>query len=211
MNTEELIARMAGAPAPAPLNRGRMAAQFLAAVLVPVALFLLLAGTRPGLIAALENPVVALKTLLPALTFVLSFMALMRLTRPEAEARAPLRLLALPALTALGLLGLAVATLPPAGWIAEYTPFFIVECAGSILVLSIAPALVATRIFARGASPAPGLSAALAGLASASGAATGYSLFCAQDNPAFFVFWYGLAIATVTCAAALFTHRRFAW
>lgn len=211
MNTDELIAQMAGAPPPAPLNRTRMGALFLASVVVPAGLFLSVAGTRAGLMTALENPVVALKTILPAAAFALSLTALVRLTRPEAEVRAPLRLLALPALVALGLLLLAVVTLPPSRWLAEYSPFYIVECAGSILALSIAPTLVAARIFSRGASPAPGLSAALAGLASASGAATGYSLFCTQDNPFFFVFWYGLAIATVTCAAALFARRRFAW
>jgi hypothetical protein len=211
MNTEDLIARMASAPPPARPRPLREAALFLAAVLAPVAGFLAALGTRPGLARALENPVVALKTVLPALALGLALMALTRLTRPEAHARAPLRALALPALVALGLVALAAMQLPPGRWLAEFTPFFIVECAGSIVVLAGLPAFAAVRIFGRGASPAPRLSAALAGLASASGAAMGYSLFCTQDNPFFFVIWYGLAIAAVTLATARLGRARFAW
>lgn len=198
-------------PPPARQRPLRDAALVLAAILGPVAVFLLALGTRPGLGTALQNPVVALKTVLPALVLGLGLMALARLIRPEATARAALRALAVPALAALGLLGVSALQMPPGRWLADFTPRAIVECAGSILVLAGLPALVATRIFARGASPAPGLSAALAGLVAGAGAATGYSLFCTQDNPFFFVIWYGFAMAGVALLTAGLGRRRFAW
>jgi hypothetical protein len=51
----------------------------------------------------------------------------------------------------------------------------------------------------------------LAGLAVAAGAATGYSLFCVQDNPLFFVTWYGAAIVIVAGLCALAGGRVLRW
>ena len=73
------------------------------------------------------------------------------------------------------------------------------------------PAALALRWLSRGATTSPRLSGAFAGLAVAAGAATGYSLFCVQDNPLFFVTWYGAAIVIVAGLCALAGARVLRW
>jgi hypothetical protein len=82
---------------------------------------------------------------------------------------------------------------------------------GLILLLSALPATLALRWLSRGATTSPRISGALAGLAVAAGAATGYSLFCVQDNPLFFVTWYGAAIVIVAGLCALAGGRVLRW
>jgi hypothetical protein len=211
MNTDDLIADLAAEPPPPRFRPAVLAGRIVAAVLLPVALFLAALGTRADLAHAWANPVVPLKTALPLMLCVLALGALLRLARPEAQARALLRGLALPLLVAGGLWIWAFATLPPAARFAELGLFSLSECLGLIVLLAVLPAAVALRVMRRGAPQRPMLSGALAGLAAGAGAATGYSLFCTQDNPLFFVTWYGVAIAVVTIAAALVGRRLLRW
>ncbi len=51
----------------------------------------------------------------------------------------------------------------------------------------------------------------MAGLVVGAGAATGYSFFCLQDNPLFYVTWYGTAIALSAVAGAWLGARRLRW
>ena len=210
MNTDDLIAELAGAPAPQPLNPSRMAGSVLAAVALPVALFLAALGVRDGLGGYLMQPIVALKTLLPALICVLALSAFLRLTRPEAT-RTGLGWFILPLIIALALVVRSLITAPTEAWFAEATVFYVAECMGGILVLSLVPAWVALRVARQGASTAPRLSGLMAGLAAASGAATGYSLFCVQDNPMFFVIWYGLIISIITLVSGALGARLLRW
>ena len=211
MRTDDLIAQLAHEPAAASLGLPRVAAGFLAAVTVPVAAFLLIAGVRAGLGEVMIHPVTLMKTLLPALTAAFALTGVLRLMRPEGQAGLLMAALAIPLLGGIGLLLYTVATMPPAQWFAQWTVLGIIECTGLTLMLSAVPAIAAVRLFRRGASPAPQRSAMLAGIAAGAAASTGYSFFCTQDNPMFFVIWYGASIATVTLVTLHYGRRQFAW
>lgn len=205
----DLVARLAAEAPAAPLRPWRMAGQMLAAVAVAAGLFLALAGARPGLAAALAQPVVLAKTLLPAGLALLALPLALRTARPGAAA--PLALLALPLLAALGLGIGGLATLPAGARLAGYTPAFVAECLGLILLIAALPLALALHLLRRGASTRPGLTGALAGLAVAGGAAAGYSFFCIQDNPLFYLVWYGTAIGLAALAGGLAGRRLLRW
>lgn len=211
MHTDDLIARLAAQPAPKPLSRPRLGGAMALSMLAPVAVFLLVLGTRHNLAAAWSNPVVPFKTLLPLLICGLSLALVLRLIRPEARVGAAVWAYALPLVAAVALWVAAFAQRPPATRFAEVGVFSLAECLGSILVLAVVPVVVMLRMARRGATTAPTLSAALIGLTAASGVAAGYSLFCSRDNPLFFVTWYGAAILIVTGVSALAGRRLLRW
>ena len=63
----------------------------------------------------------------------------------------------------------------------------------------------------RGASVHPDLSGAAARLLSGGVSATVYALYCNEDSPLFFAFWYVLAILLVTAAGSLLGARVLRW
>lgn len=209
MRTDDLITLLAADPVPPRFSPGRLAGLLILAIALPAGLFLALAGPRPDLGAALMQPVVLSKTLLSALTCTVALWLVLRLARPGA--RPHVALLLLPALAAAGLWLQGFLSRPPEARFADVTGFALAECMGLIMLLSLIPAAASLRLLRQGASTSPALSGALAGLAASAGAATGYSLFCTQDNPVFFVTWYGAAMALVTAACALIGARRLSW
>lgn len=211
MQTDDLIAHLAAEAAPQPFVPRRIGALAVASILGPVAAFLLVAGVRPDLSAAWSNPVVPLKTILPLVICALSLSVLLRLARPGRRAGAPGWLLLAPVLAAaLVWLG-AFVLRAPAERFAEVGPASVGECLGAILVLSVLPATVLMRLLRQGAPTRPALSGALIGLTAATGVATGYSLFCTQDNPLFFVSWYGFGILAVATVGAVIGRRALSW
>ena len=210
MKTDELIASLAARPVPPPMRAGRLGLALLAAMVGAAALFLAVAGPRDGLPGLLAQPLIAAKTLLPVLTSLIALPALVALFYPEGWISRPLRL-ALPLAVAAALWGFSFAALPDQARFAEFTPFAIVECVGLILVIAVLPLWAALRLAARGAPTRPALTGAMAGLVVGSGAAAGYSFFCLQDNPLFYVTWYGTAIALTMIAGAWLGARRLRW
>ncbi|OCX65359.1 hypothetical protein BFP70_09850 [Thioclava sp. SK-1] len=206
MMTQDLIAQLSQQPAARPMRPGRYGAVLVLAALLPLLGFWGIMGLRPGLLQMLAQPVVALKTALPLFCAGWSLFAVIRFTRPGA--RLPLWPLILPLLVGIGLIVYGVA---PASGSAQWTPFYISECVGLIIVLAALPIVVAVHVFSQGASTRPGASAALSGLAASSLAASGYSLYCTQDNPLFFVIWYGIAIGVSTALSWGIGRSRFSW
>lgn len=210
MNTDELILSLAQKPAAPALHPGRIGLVMLAVTGLSIAVFLAVFGMRDGLPGLLAQPLIAAKTLLPALACLLSLPALLALLRPGGRVSRPALVVA-PLLAAAGLWVYSFATLAPPQRFLKFTPFSIIECVGLILVIA-APALwVAVRFLGRGATTRPMLSGALAGLVVGSGAAAGYSFFCLQDSPLFYVTWYGTAIAITAAAGAWLGARRLRW
>ena len=211
MKTDDLITQLSATPATPALNQGRLAGLMLLSILVPLALFLGIKGVRHDLAIAWTNPVVPFKTFLPLAMCLLSVTLSLRLSRPEATAsRLPLWYIAPGGVALVLWIGTFILRAPEARF-AEVGPEELAECLGIIPMLAIVPTLASLRLLREGASTSPGLSAMLAGLTSASGAATGYSLFCTRDNPLFFVTWYGVAILIVTLAALRFGRRTLTW
>ena len=211
MSTDDLIARLSTEPAPSALRPARLGLTMALSILAPIAVFLLVLGTRHGLILAWSNPVVPFKTLLPLITGALSLLLMLRLIRPEARAGATVWLYAFPVLAALGLWLGAFALRAPSERFAEVSAFSLAECLGSILLMSVIPVIVMLRLARQGASTSPLLSAGLVGLTAASGVTAGYSLFCTRDNPLFFVTWYGVAMLIVPLLSALVGRRMLRW
>lgn len=211
MITEDLVMQLSADPPKPALRTGLMGLVIAGAILVPTGLFLGTLGLRHDLAWAWTNPVVPFKTVLPLVTFALSGALLLRLTRPEARVGWTPAGYLLPGVVALLLWVGAFASRASAERFAEVGVKSLAECLGCILLLSIVPTVVALWAIRRGASSNPGLSAALAGLTSATGATTGYSLFCTRDNPLFFVTWYGAAILIVTLAASWFGRKSLSW
>ena len=209
--TDDLIARLAAEAPPQRFIPRRIAVQAFVSMFLPVAAFLLVAGFRDNLTVAWMNPMVPLKTLLPLLLCILSLLTLLRLARPGTGAGAIGWSLLLPAAAAAALWLGAFLLRAPAERFAEVGPASVGECLGAILLLSIIPAAVMTQMLRQGAATSPSLSGALVGLAAATGVATGYSLFCTQDNPLFFITWYGFAFFIVTLAGAAVGGRLLRW
>lgn len=209
MKTEDLIANLAAQPAPPPLLAPRIAWQMAAATALSAALVLAVIGIRDDLLTAITSPLVMAKTLLPAALAALTLPLLLARLRPQS--RPGLWPLALPGLVAFALLMAGFATRPAEARFIDVSPFSLSECIGLILLISAPPTALALRLMRRGASTQPALTGALTGLAISAGSATGYSLFCTQDNPIFYVVWYGTAIALATLAAAIAGSRLLRW
>lgn len=211
MKTDDLIGRLSAEAPAAPLRPAAVGLAILAATLACSALFLGLLGPRDELGTHWLQPVIALKTLLPLLAAALALPLTLRTLRPAGRPGPWLALLLLPLGGAVAVWLLAYRGQPPAARFADMTAPAIAECLGFIVLLSLPPLLLALALFRRGASTRPALTGALIGLACSAGAAAGYSLFCVQDDPVFYVTWYGLAILIVTSLSALAGARWLRW
>jgi hypothetical protein len=212
MNTDDLIAALAHDPATQPLRPARIGAGIVAMTMGCVALFLTVAGPRADLATALTTPMVATKTVLPLLLWGGALFAALRLMRPEAgDSIRFTRTGVAVAVLCLALYALGFTTQPRPLWFGDLSPMSVSQCLGLIVLLSL-PALAGSFALARkGASTAPLRSGAALGLAVSAGATAGYSLYCTQDNPIFFVTWYGLAIVITTALGAVIGARVLRW
>jgi hypothetical protein len=213
VNTDELIAQLAGEPAgrPAQPPGGTVALALAGGAVVTLAVFLLGYGPRPDLAQALQAPFVPGKTLLVALLGMLALAACLRLARPGQGAGAPGRTLWLVPAAGLVLAAMAFAGATPAERLAQFVGHSIPVCLPSIVLLS---APLTAGLFAwlrRGAPEHPVRCGALAGLAAAGFAAALYSLYCTEDSPLFYVPWYGTGILMATALGALAGHRWLRW
>ncbi|MEE4345194.1 MAG: DUF1109 domain-containing protein [Paracoccaceae bacterium] len=212
MRTDDLIATLARDPATTPLRPARIGGGVLALVMVCIALFLTLIGLRADLAHALTTPLVAVKTLLPALLGGAGLVAVLRLMRPEGADTVRQRGVLLAALAAAGLLYAAgFATQARSAWFADLSPVSVMECLRSIILISLPALALSFVLVRRGATTAPARTGAALGLAVAGVAAAGYSLYCTQDNPIFYVTWYGAAILSMIALGAVAGARLLRW
>lgn len=211
MKTEDLISRLAAEPAPPALRPVAMGGMILGATAAAALLFLAVAGVRPDLAQAMARSAVPLKTLLPLGVALLALGPALHLMRPEARAELRLWPLVVPLALAVTLWLASFAGQPAAARFADVSVLSVAECVGFILLIAALPAVLALRLLRQGASTRPRLSGALAGMATGAAAAAGYSFFCVQDNPLFFLTWYGVAIALVTGGAAVAATRILRW
>lgn len=211
MRTEELIGALAQAQAEPPLRTARLGAQVAGVTALMAALFLALAGTRTDLAGHLAQPLIATKTLFPLTLALIALPLMLHSLRPEARGSLWAGLFALPTLGAALLWGWAFTHTAPEARFAEVGVLSLAECLGLNLAISALPAWATLRLIARGASLHPHRTGALAGLAVSAEAASFYSLFCTQDNPLFYLTWYGTAMAVVTLVGATFGARLLRW
>lgn len=207
--TEQLIRRLADTPPPPRLSMLTVAAPMLGAAGVAVGLFLLLAGPRADLLAALSDPGILAKLVLPVALAVPALLLALRSARPGT----PLSLwvLGVPAVAALLLFLTRLVQTPPDLIAPAIMGSSAAACLLSITTLSVPAIALGLILFRRGAALRPALTGALIGLAASAGVTAGYALHCNEDSPLFFTIWYGLAIILCTAAGAAAGRSLLRW
>lgn len=211
LSTDDLIARLAATPQPAPGPARPLAWAPLAALALFGGPVLAALGLRPDLALAMGDPVTVTKWALPLTVAGLCFVLALRLTRPEARLGARALLFAPVLGLAAALVAAALADLPPPAWGAVIRGGTRAACLLSVVGLSLAPLAASLWALRRGASTAPRLSGLLAGLGAGGLAAALYALHCIEDAPPFFVTWYGLGILLAGGLGALLGPRVLRW
>jgi hypothetical protein len=211
MTTEDLILRLSADPQPGPPVWRGVVLAFVPALAVALVLLALGWGFRANLAEALAHPIVAMKLLLPVLAATAAIWGALRLARPDGQAGGTGATLTALGVTALGLVAFALAQTPPAGWGAAVRGSTLVACLLSIPTLAALPTLALLMALRRGASLAPLRTGALAGLGGGAAAAALYALHCPEDNPLFYVPWYGTGILVAGAAGALLGQRLLRW
>ncbi len=208
MRTEDLIRTLAQDGPPDPAPSARLWPWLAGAAALSGAGLWLLLGPRPDLAQALIS-FPALRHVWTLALFALALGAALRLARPEGQARLwPLALI--PAAGAALVIWALVST-PAAGWGMALQGKTQWACLTSIPLLSVLPVAALLAALRRGASPAPALSGALAGLAGGGLGAAIYAMHCIEDSPLFWVTWYGTAILGVTAVSTLIGARALRW
>lgn len=210
MRTDELIAALAADPRPAPAVGATLARLLPAAGLASLAMLALAWGLRPGLGAAMADPVVAAKALIPAAAAAAAVAGALRLARPEGRAGAGLALAGLLGLAAALALG-ALAATPRAEWGEAVRGTTLLACLRSIPALAVLPVAATLLALRRGATTRPRRAGLLAGLGGGALAAALYALHCPEDSPLFYVPWYGAGILASGAAGALLGPRLLRW
>jgi hypothetical protein len=184
----------------------------LGPALVSAALVLhLTLGIRDDLLSALGNPVSLMRFVLTAALGGLSLRLALLLARPEGNRLARLWPLLLPLAVALGLWLWTFVSTPAEGRAMALVGKTMVGCLVTIPLLSVLPVAAILLSLRRGATSAPARAGLAAGLAGSSLAAMTYALHCTEDNPLFYVTWYGLAIACVTLATTGIGTKVLRW
>ncbi|UVC07102.1 DUF1109 family protein [Rhizobium sp. TH2] len=211
MKTDDLIGLLAE-DATVRTKLGRMVAYALVAGIAISAIMLISTiGMRRDMADAMETARVLFKI---GATLVLAIAAsslVFQIGRPAA----PLKTRGLLLLVPLALVAAAViaemTVMPADSWRTRMIGNNARFCVMFIPVLALAP-LVAFMIALRNGAPDnPGLSGAVAGLASGGIAAAMYAWHCADDSPLFVATWYTLAIAIVTTAGYFAGRRLLRW
>jgi hypothetical protein len=212
VKTSEFIAALAADPVPEPIRLGRRVAAALAIGFAgSVALYFLLLGPRPDVVAACRSMRFWLK-FVDSFAFALpSLLLTLRLARPDARPRA----LALWLIAPFILLGAGVAVellvVPQSEWMSRLMGANAMHCTIMIPMLA-APVLAALIVALRAGAPLhPALTGALAGAAAAGVAALVYASSCPDDSPLFVATWYPLATLICMGVGALAGRRFLAW
>jgi hypothetical protein len=212
VKTSEFITALAADPIPEPIRLGRRVAAALAIGFAgSVALYFLLLGPRPDVVAACGSMRFWLK-FVDSFAFALpSLLLTLRLARPDARPRA----LALWLIAPFILLGAGVVVellvVLQSEWMSRLMGANAMHCMIMIPMLA-APVLAALIVALRAGAPLhPALTGALAGAAAAGVAALVYASSCPDDSPLFVATWYPLATLICMGVGALAGRRFLAW
>ncbi len=212
MNTEQLIRVIAADQKQSVRVEQTLPLALTIAALAAGLVFLSGMGVRPDLAEALGHLNVVLKHAFPALLAIGAYVTALRLARPGAPLSAPalLSIALVPALLAAAV-GFTLVTTPADAWSMAFHGKSAIVCLASVSLMGCTILAAALWALRRGASVHPALSGAAAGLLSGGVSASVYALYCNEDSPLFFAFWYVLAILLVTAVGSLLGARVLRW
>jgi hypothetical protein len=211
MKTDDLIRVMAADLQPIRSPSALLAATLVPALAAALAALWLVLGFRDDLVTAITDPLPVMRWVLGLALGVGGIGLALVLARPEGRSEARFWPLVMVLLVALGLLGWAFATTPPGGRQMALVGKTMTTCLVTIPLLSILPVMAILAALRHGATTAPALAGAVAGLGGGGLAAAIYALHCTEDSPLFYVTWYGLAILGVTLVSTLLGMRLLRW
>lgn len=208
MRTDRLIELLASDAA----VRNRFGATVLKAAGLSFALaavvFFAMLHVRPDLDAVLGTPRFLFKFAVTVPLAVVTVGILDRIGRPAAPVGPwPWLLACVAAILAVGV-GLELALSPTSEWAARLIGTKARYCLLFIPLIAIGPLTCLIAALRQGMPERPGLSGAVAGLASSAIAAVLYATHCPDDSPLFVATWYTLAMSAVT-ACGFVMGRRF--
>jgi hypothetical protein len=211
MKTSELIGLLANDQTRQPSPARALALGMLPGVLLAIALFLLVSGLRPDILAALGTPRFVFKLIANVTLLVASTGLVLRLVLPGG--RSGSWALALAALLAALLVGVGIELLllPRGQWWVAAHGHNSLWCLTVIPMLAIAPLATALQALRQAAPDRPAVAGAVAGLVASGFASSLYGLHCTDDSPLFVALWYPLAIAMVVAVGALLGNRVLRW
>ena len=212
MKTEDLIDAIVQDGASRQIS---MAVRILIALvsggILAAALFTQVLGVRPDIVQALQTWRFDTKVAIALACFAVALWATYELTRPDADIRRALSVLALP----LGPLAVAVAyeliAFPMDTWMGRAIGTNSRLCLVSITAGSIAPLGALLFALRAGAARSPALAGAAASLLAGGLAATLYATHCVDDSPLFVALWYIPAFAFVALIGATAGSRLLRW
>jgi len=211
MKTDDLIRALAADTAPARAVAPLMALVLVPALLLALAGLWLVLGFRADLGQAVGDPVALMRWILTGALAVVSMRLGLVLARPEGRSVARFWPLLVVALAAAAMLLWAYVTTPPEGRLMATYGKTQWTCLVGIPLLSVVPVGAVMWALRHGATTAPMLAGAAAGLAGSGAAAAVYAMHCTENSPLFYVTWYGLAILGVTAVSALVGARVLRW
>ncbi|MFN6976839.1 MAG: NrsF family protein [Gemmobacter sp.] len=211
MKTDDLIVALSADTVPAVPPVRVFWQLVLPAVVLSAAIMLQALGLRPDLTAALHDPMVSVKSILPAVLAFGGLYVALRLARPTGRPGLAGRLLWLGPAVAAALVTLTLATQPPALWGILLMGKTMVYCITLIPALAMPVLAAALWALRRGAPIDPARAGLAAGLGAGALSAAIYSLHCPEDSPLFFAAWYGTGILIVSLLGGLLGARLLRW
>lgn len=211
MKTNDLIRTLAADTSRQPGLRGTLLRGMVPSLLIAVLAVWLVLGFRHDLLTVLVTPVSVVRTILTGLLGIVATGLVLLLARPEGVQTARLWPLAGIAMAALGLLWWAFVTTPQDARQMALVGKTMTTCLVAIPLLSVLPVATLHRVLQKGAPTAPMRAGFVAGLAGSGFSAAIYTLYCIEDNPLFYVTWYGLAITGVTLVSTGIGARSLRW
>ena len=164
-------------------------------------------GIRPDLTIAATSLLVVWKWVLPGALLAAGISLAVALSHPESRPRKAWWIALSAAALGLGLFMTRAVIMPPSDWMTAITGYSLPACLASIICIGLTGLIGGLAVLRRGATTRPGLSGLAIGLGSGGAAAFLYALHCNQDDPMFYVTWYGMAILGLGLVGAIAGQR----
>ena len=209
MRTDDLIDLLARDPQPEPTVGARLWRLLPLALALSATALLSILGLRVGLFQAYAHPLVLTKFLCPLVLGLGALVLALRSARPDVTIAGKVLWVAVPVAAGLFLAGLQAT--PVVDWLVAIHGRTLGPCLALIPLLSMPP-LAAVLWALRGGAPVrPDRAGLLAGLAAGGLATAIYALHCPEDNPLFYVPWYGTGILVAALVGRTMGRRLLRW